>query len=86
MYTVYALIFAGLVFRELLFWRIFRIYNLTNGSLVVYISIIQKYVREDKFSRRPTNYQNSRKYGPAKSKVYTVAICIWLNHYYYICV
>ena len=48
-YTIYALIFAGQIFCELPFGRVFCVFYFTNGSLFIYISIIQKYIREDIF-------------------------------------
>ena len=49
--TVYVVISARWIFHKLPFGRTFCIFNFTNGSLVMYISIIQKYIREDIYFR-----------------------------------
>ena len=49
--TIYAVISAGWIFRKLPVGRVFCNFNFTNGSLVIYISIIQKYIREDIYFR-----------------------------------
>ena len=34
------------------------VFYFANGSLVMYISVIQEYIREDVFARRPVTSQN----------------------------